>query len=65
MKVCSVCGGEIGTRDGDNMCSRCEAAADRGKCRKGAREARRIRHQIMTEFGLVRVRGALGGVYYE
>ena len=33
------------------------------KKRKNA--ARRARHQVMTDLGLVRVRGALGGVYYE
>lgn len=28
-------------------------------------QARRERHQAMLDLGLVRVRGALGGVYYE
>ena len=26
---------------------------------------RRMKHKVMTDMGLVRVRGALGGVYYE
>lgn len=26
---------------------------------------RRFRHEIMTDLGLKRVKGALGGVYYE
>lgn len=28
-------------------------------------EARRLRHAILTEMGLKRVKGALGGTYYE
>ena len=33
------------------------------KCRKN--RARRERHQAMLDLGLRRVKGALGGVYYE
>jgi hypothetical protein len=33
--------------------------------RESKNKARRDRHQAMLDLGLVRVRGALGGVYYE
>jgi hypothetical protein len=33
--------------------------------RERANRVRRERHQAMRDLGLVRVRGALGGVYYE
>jgi hypothetical protein len=39
--------------------SQSEAAAKRRNAN------RRARHQAMTDLGLVRVHGALGGVYYE
>jgi hypothetical protein len=34
-------------------------------CRKRANKARRERNQVMRDLGLVRVRGALGGTYWE
>jgi uncharacterized Zn finger protein (UPF0148 family) len=61
MKFCKHCGEEIYTRDGENSCPNgCKAQ------RKEARAAqRRARHEALTSCALVRVRGALGGVYYE
>ena len=35
------------------------------KRRDAQNEDRRARHEAMTSLGLKRVRGALGGVYYE
>lgn len=60
MKVCEKCGDEIDTIDGENTCEKCEH-----KARKKAKRDRNIKHRIMTDLGLKRVRGALGGVYYE
>ena len=61
MKVCEKCGDEIATKDGENKCIPCE----RGRKRKAAAVARRERDQIMADLGLVKVRGAMGGVYWE
>ena len=61
MKVCEICCGEIGTRDGDNKCTPCKKKANNKK----RREAARARHAVLESCGLTRVRGALGGVYYE
>ena len=61
MKVCETCGDEIGTRDGENNCERCERDAKRAKANKRRRE----RAAVMRDLGMVRVRGALGGVYWE
>lgn len=64
MKVCEICGKEISTRDGDNRCRQCDEPA--GAEKRAARTARRKeRDAIMRSFGLVKVKGALGGTYWE
>lgn len=65
MKVCEHCGEEIGTRDGDSLCDACERAAENGQRRKSARSDRRSRESALRSCGLVKVRGALGGTYWE
>jgi hypothetical protein len=60
MKFCEKCGEELGTRDGENRCPR---GCKLGKSKAAAQ--RKARHEAMVSCGLVRVRGALGGVYYE
>ena len=64
MKVCENCGIEIGTRDGDNLCVECDEKVAMGK-RLRRNGLARARHQAMLDCGLVRVKGALGGIYYE
>lgn len=63
MKVCQVCGCEFDGRDGDNTCPQCEGI--RGKKRARARENRKAREEAYASCGLVKVRGALGGTYWE
>jgi len=61
MKVCTECGVEIATMDGDNLCRECED----GK-RKAKRKAKRQeRDAIMRSLGLTKVKGAMGGTYWE
>ena len=63
MKFCERCGDEIdGTKDGENRCERCE-----GKLRTSRKAAanRRARESVLRSCGLVKVRGALGGTYWE
>lgn len=60
MKICEVCGDEIGGKDGENRCQRCD-----DKPRKGCRANKRMVDQVMADLGLVKVKGALGGTYYE
>lgn len=62
MKVCSRCGEEISTKDGDNLCSACELAEGR-KIKRSL--SRKQREAILRDCGLVKVRGALGGTYWE
>ena len=62
MKVCEKCGCEIGTKDGDNLCNDCEEGK-RKKEKSAAR--RREREAILRDCGLVKVRGAFGGTYWE
>ena len=62
MKVCERCGDMIDTPDAENLCLDCSES--KGKARH-ARRARSDRADVMRSLGLVRVRGALGGVYWE
>jgi uncharacterized Zn finger protein (UPF0148 family) len=61
MKVCEMCGIEIATRDGDNRCPNCEKERKRAR----ARANRKAREYALESCGLVKVRGALGGTYWE
>ena len=64
MKVCERCSVEIDTRDGDNMCAACDDV-EHG-LRAIAKSARRKEmDRAMRDLGLVKVRGALGGTYWE
>ena len=65
MKVCEKCGVEISTKDGEGMCRTCDEAAANGKRKKGVTTKRREREETMRSCGLVKVRGALGGTYWE
>jgi len=62
MKVCALCGEEIGTKDGDNVCESCERKELRTV---QARRNRREREAALRDCGLVKVRGNLGGIYWE
>lgn len=67
MKVCEMCGQEISTRDGENRCV--------GGCRHHEKKtpllpAQRAKRRkeidtVMRDLGLQKVRGALGGTYWE
>lgn len=65
MKVCDMCGDEIDTKDGDNTCQSCEQAENNRKKKQAARIKRKERDSVMESLGLKKVRGALGGVYWE
>ena len=67
MKVCSVCGDGISTPDGDNTCRQCEDAVDakHKKALARRRQAAREKAEIMESCGLKKVRGAMGGTYWE
>ena len=71
MKVCEICESPIdGHRDGDNRCDKlsCQNAPDveHEETPKPKRKRRKSATQeVMESLGLTRVRGALGGVYYE
>lgn len=60
MKVCNKCGMEIATRDGNNSCPNgCKIPPKKRKSNKKAID------DAMRSLGLVKVRGAMGGVYWE
>lgn len=64
MKVCARCGEEIATKEGENTCpGGCKRKPD-GKYRP-AKLRRKERESILSDLGLVKVRGALGGTYWE
>ncbi len=63
MKVCEICGEEIYTKDGENRCESCEVKVVNRRAKANA--ARRTREAVLRSVGLVKVRGALGGTYWE
>lgn len=63
MKSCEICGKEIFTRDGENKCLKCEEAKPVEL--KKRRATGKARDEAMRSLGLTKVRGALGGVYWE
>lgn len=67
MKVCRRCGEEIATRDGENLCRECDDEdGQRDRKRRAKRRARRReRDEVLRSLGLVKVRGAMGGTYWE
>jgi uncharacterized Zn finger protein (UPF0148 family) len=70
MKFCNICGIEIYTRDGDNTCPECEKmnemkSTKKAAARRRARVNRLMREEILRSCGLTKVRGALGGIYWE
>lgn len=70
MKVCGRCGGDAeGTKDGENVCEDCERELNgeikKRFVRKQIRTLRKSRDNAMESLGLVKVRGALGGTYWE
>ena len=66
MKVCEYCGEEIYGKDGDNECPRCEPTTAPEPAKKAKRNAaRRSREAVLRDLGLVKVRGAMGGTYWE
>lgn len=62
MKVCEVCGEEIDQKDGENRCPSCEEKQRISARRKAQRKAR---EDALRSIGLVKVRGALVGTYWE
>lgn len=64
MKFCSKCGELYDGLDGDNVCISCKRIRTREQ-RNRATANRRARESVLRDLGLVKVRGALGGVYYE
>lgn len=66
MKICECCGEEIGGEDSVNHCPACEMMEQETTKQRERRKAkRRAREQAMRDCGLVKVRGALGGIYWE
>src|SRR3990172_8381395 len=67
MKVCSNCGSEnVGMRDGENLCEACEKDETKSALARERRKQERNGHErAMRDLGLVKVRGACGGTYWE
>lgn len=64
MKFCEICGDEISTKDGENRCTECEEK-EKSQVRGKRRALKQAQEQAMKDMGLVKVRGAMGGVYWE
>ena len=61
LSECAKCGKRTGTVfcNGRRLCVKCYQKRNR------ANANRRARNDVMRDLGLVRVRGALGGIYWE
>ena len=65
MKVCEKCGDEISGGDADTLCNACDAKEALGKRNSRARANRRARESALKDLGMIKVRGSLGGTYWE
>ena len=70
MKSCERCGDEISTKDGENLCCHCfdnEFIEPKRRARHNAmaRARRKERDDVLDSTGLKKVRGSMGGVYWE
>lgn len=64
MKFCEICGDEIYTKDGENQCTDYEEK-ERTHVKGKRRKLKSAREQMMSDMGLVKVKGAMGGTYWE
>lgn len=63
MKVCEICMTELfNVRDGNNRCETCKRKPG---TKKKAKDRRKEMDDLMASCGMTRVRGAMGGVFYE
>lgn len=63
MKVCETCMNELfDVRDGNN---RCESCKKKPAAKKKVKNRRSEMDDLMASCGMTRVRGAMGGTYYE
>jgi hypothetical protein len=66
--VCNKCDIEIDELDGDNYCPDCENSDTPPpplKKKKTKTLSRADREEVYRDLGLVKVRGKLGGTYFE
>ena len=63
MKVCKTCGKEIDTPDGINECPICENANN--TIRHQRKLLSKDIEEVYNTLGLTKVKGDLGGVYWE
>ena len=65
MKVCENCGKEISTKDGDNTCSQCTDLEGVSVKRVSRDHVKKEREDCYRLLGLTKVKGAMGGTYWE
>ena len=65
MKVCENCGREISTKDGENTCSQCTELEGTSVKRVSRKRAKKERESVYKLLGLKKVKGSLGGTYWE
>lgn len=65
MKFCEICGDEIFTRDGENRCAVCEEGLATKAKKDRAKANRKAKEDVLRSCGLVKVRGAMGGTFWE
>ena len=63
MKLCKICGREISTRGGINECNSCHNSTNTK--RAVLKQERKEQDSLLEDIGLVKVKGAMGGIYWE
>ena len=64
MKVCRKCGLEFDGLDGANTCTSCKVQTSKA-ARARQKQNRAAMKEAMESLGLTKVRGSLGGTYWE
>lgn len=65
MKVCESCGTEISTKDGENLCTKCESLEGTAYQRISRKRIKQEREDCYRSLGLIKCKGAMGGVWWE
>ena len=65
MKVCETCGTEISTKDGINICTKCEEPNDARTKKISRKRIKQERESVYETLGLIKCKGSLGGTYWE
>lgn len=65
IKTCDTCGTQIGAGEDRELCLWCSRLNPSKSAKERRRRNKSIRESVLRDLGMVKVRGALGGTYWE